>query len=77
MTKTKMEVPMKNDVINKDDDLITYNINGKSYSFRDNVQMIDVFKSIIDLLPLQMYLDDEKQKRINSQQQPSTGSITN
>ena len=68
---------MKNDVDNKDDNLITYNINGKSYSFRDNVQMIDVFKSIIDLLPLQMYLDDKKQKRINSQQQPSTGSITN
>jgi len=75
--KANLEVPMKNDFDNKDDDLITYNINGKSYSFRDNVQMIDVFKSIIELLPLQMYLDDEKQKRINSQQQPSTGSITN
>ena len=75
--KASLEVPMKNDADNKDDDLITYNINGKSYSFRDNVQMIDVFKSIIELLPLQMYLQDEKQKRINSQQQPSTGSITN
>lgn len=75
--KANLEVPMKNDVDNNDDDLITYNINGKSYSFRDNVQMIDVFKSIIELLPLQMYLQDEKQKRINSQQQPSTGSITN
>jgi hypothetical protein len=75
--KASLEVPMKNDAYNKDDDLITYNINGKSYSFRDNVQMIDVFKSIIELLPLQMYLQDEKQKRINSQQQPSTGSITN
>ena len=75
--KASLEVPMKNDAYNKDDDLITYNINGKSYSFHDNVQMIDVFKSIIELLPLQMYLQDEKQKRINSQQQPSTGSITN
>jgi len=73
--KARLEVPVKNDVDNKDDDLITYNINGKSYSFRDNVQMIDVFKSIIELLPLQMYLQDEKQKRINSQQHPSTGSI--
>ena len=73
--KARLEVPMKNDFDNKDDDLITYNINGKSYSFRDNVQMIDVFKSIIELLPLQMYLQDEKQKRINSQQQPSTGSV--
>ena len=68
---------MKNDVINKDDNLITYNINGKSYSFRDNVQMIDVFKSILDTLPLQMYLDDERNKRKNELQQASTGSITN
>ena len=73
--KARLEGTMKNDVDNKDDDLITYNINGKSYSFRDNVQMIDVFKSIIELLPLQMYLQDEKQKRLNSQQHPSTGSV--
>ena len=26
--KARLEVPMKNDVDNKDDDLITYNING-------------------------------------------------
>ena len=69
------EEKMKNDVDNKDDNLITYNINGKSYSFRDNVQMIDVFKSILDTLPLQMYLDDERNKRKNELQQPSTGSI--
>ncbi len=68
---------MKSDINNNDDDLITYNINGKSYSFRDNVQMIDVFKSILDTLPLQMYLDDERNKRKNELQQASTGSITN
>ena len=66
-------VKMKND--KKDDDLITYNINGRSYSFRDNIQMIDVFKNIIDTLPLQKYLDDERNKRNNEPQQPSTGSI--
>jgi hypothetical protein len=75
--KARLEGTMKNDVDNKDDDLITYNINGKSYSFRDNVQMIDVFKSILDTLPLQMYLDDERNKRKNELQQASTGSITN
>ncbi len=75
--KARLEGTMKNDVDNKDDDLITYNINGKSYSFRDNVQMIDVFKSIIELLPLQMYLDDERNKRKNKPQQASTGSIIN
>jgi hypothetical protein len=68
---------VKSDINNNDDDLITYNINGKSYSFRDNVQMIDVFKSILDTLPLQMYLDDERNKRKNELQQASTGSITN
>ena len=43
------EEKMKND--KKEDDLITYNINGHSYSFRDNVQMIDVFKNILDTKP--------------------------
>ena len=70
------EEKMKNDNSNNDD-LITYNINGRSYSFRDNVQMIDVFKNILDTLPLQMYLDDERNKRKNEPQQASTGSITN
>ena len=65
---------MKNDN-GKGDDLITYNINGRSYSFRDNVQMIDVFKNILDTLPLQMYLDDERNKRKNKPQQASTGSV--
>ena len=74
MTKAKMEVMMKSDN-SKDDDLITYNINGRSYSFRDNVQMIDVFKNILDTLPLQMYLDDERNKRKNKPQQASTGSV--
>jgi len=72
-TKAKMEVMMKSD--KKEDDLITYNINGRSYSFRDNVQMIDVFKNILDTLPLQMYLDDERNKRKNEPQQASTGSV--
>ena len=75
MTKAKMEETMKND--KKEDDLITYNINVRSYSFRDNVQMIDVFKNILDTLPLQMYLDDERSKRKNKPQQSSTGSIIN
>jgi uncharacterized protein YxjI len=66
---------MKNNVETNDDDSITYNIDGKSYSFRDDVQMIDVFKSIIELLPLQKYLDDERNKRNIEPQQPSTGSI--
>ncbi len=73
--KARLEGTMKNDFDNKDDDLITYNINGKSYSFHDNVQMIDVFKSILDTLPLQMYLDDERNKRKNEPQQASTGSV--
>lgn len=64
---------MKND--NAADDLITYNIDGKSYSFKSNAQMIDVFKNIIETLPLQKYLKDEKQKRSNEPQQSSTGSI--
>ncbi len=71
--KTKVEVAMKSD--NADDDLITYNIDGKSYSFKSNAQMIDVFKNIIETLPLQKYLKDEKQKRSNKPQQASTGSI--
>ena len=71
--KTKVEVAMKSD--NADDDLITYNIDGKSYSFKSNAQMIDVFKNIIETLPLQKYLKDEKQKRSNKPQQVSTGSI--
>ena len=66
---------MKNNVETNEDDSITYNIDGKSYSFRDDVQMIDVFKSIIELLPLQKYLDDERSKRNIEPQQPSTGSI--
>jgi uncharacterized protein YxjI len=66
---------MKNNVETNDDDSITYNIDGKSYSFRDDVQMIDVFKSIIELLPLQKYLDDERSKRNIEPLQPSTGSI--
>jgi hypothetical protein len=37
--------------------------------------MIDVFKSILDTLPLQMYLDDELNKRKNKPQQASTGSV--
>jgi hypothetical protein len=59
---------------NEDDDLITYNIDGVSYSFKSNPAMIDVFKSIIELLPLQKYLDDERNKR-NIEPQQSTGSI--
>ena len=68
------EEKMKNDNSNNDE-LITYNINGRSYSFRDNVQMIDVFKNILDTLPLQMYLDDERNKRKKEPQQASTGSV--
>jgi hypothetical protein len=37
--------------------------------------MIDVFKNILDTLPLQMYLDDERNKRKNEPQQASTGSV--
>ena len=64
------EVKMKNK-----DDLITYNIDGQSYSFKSNAQMIDVFKNIIETLPLQKYLDDERNKRNNELQQQSTGSV--
>ncbi len=60
---------------NEDDDLITYNIDGVSYSFKSNPAMIDVFKSIIETLPLQKYLDDERSKRNIEPQQSSTGSI--
>jgi hypothetical protein len=66
---------MKNNVNRNDDDSITYNIDGKSYSFRDDVQMVDVLKSIVELLPLHKYLQDERNKRNNEPQQPSTGSI--
>jgi uncharacterized protein YxjI len=66
---------MKNNVETNDDDSITYNIDGKSYSFRDDVQMIDVFKSIVELLPLHKYMQDERSKRNIEPQQPSTGSI--
>ena len=75
MAMSKAKETMKNNVNRNDDDSITYNIDGKSYSFRDDVQMIDVFKSIIELLPLQKYLDDERNKRNIEPQQPSTGSI--
>jgi hypothetical protein len=71
----KAKETMKNNVNRNEDDSITYNIDGKSYSFRDDVQMIDVFKSIIELLPLQKYLDDERNKRNIEPLQPSTGSI--
>jgi hypothetical protein len=68
------EEKMKSDNSNNDD-LITYNIDGVSYSFKSNPAMIDVFKSIIELLPLQKYLDDERNKRNIEPLQPSTGSI--
>ena len=68
------EEKMKNDNSNNDD-LITYNIDGVSYSFKSNPAMIDIFKSIIETLPLQKYLDDERSKRNIEPQQPSTGSI--
>jgi len=58
-----------------EDDLITYNIDGRSYSFKSNAQMIDVFKNIIETLPLQKYLDDERIKRNVEPQQSSSGSI--
>ncbi len=75
MVMLKAKETMKNNVNRNEDDSITYNIDGKSYSFRDDVQMIDVFKSIIELLPLQKYLDDERNKRNIEPLQPSTGSI--
>ena len=68
-------ISMTEDKMKNKDDLITYNIDGRSYSFRDNVQMIDVFKNIIETLPLQKYLDDERNKRNNEQQQAPTGSV--
>ena len=68
-------ISMTEDKMKNKDDLITYNIDGQSYSFRDNVQMIDVFKNIIETLPLQKYLDDERNKRNNELQQASTGSV--
>ena len=70
----KVEVTMKSDNSNNDD-LITYNIDGVSYSFKSNPAMIDIFKSIIETLPLQKYLDDERSKRNIEPLQPSTGSI--
>ena len=66
---------MKSD--NKDDDLITYNIDGVNYKFKSNPAMLDIFKSIIETLPLQKYLDNERSKRNIEPQQPSTGSIWN
>ena len=72
---SKAKETMKNNVNRNDDDSITYNIDGKSYSFRDDVQMIDVFKSIVELLPLHKYMQDERNKRNIEPQQPSTGSI--
>ena len=68
------EEKMKSDNSNNDD-LITYNIDGVSYSFKSNPAMIDIFKSIIEKLPLQKYLDDERSKRNIEPLQPSTGSI--
>ena len=68
------EEKMKSDNSNNDD-LITYNIDGVSYSFKSNPAMIDIFKSIIQTLPLQKYLDDERSKRNIEPQQASTGSI--
>ena len=68
------EEKMKSDNSNNDD-LITYNIDGVSYYFKSNPAMIDIFKSIIETLPLQKYLDDERSKRNIEPQQPSTGSI--
>ena len=71
----KVEAAMKSDNNNiEDDDLITYNIDGVSYSFKSNPAMIDIFKSIIETLPLQKYLDNERSKRNIEPQQPSTGS---
>ena len=75
MVMLKAKETMKNNVETNDDDSITYNIDGKSYSFRDDVQMIDVFKSIVELLPLHKYMQDERSKRNIEPQQPSTGSI--
>ena len=63
---------MKND--NNIDDLITYNIDGVNYKFKSNPAMLDIFKSIIETLPLQKYLDNERSKRNIEPQQPSTGS---
>jgi len=68
------EEKMKSDNSNNND-LITYNIDGVSYSFKSNPAMIDIFKSIIETLPLQKYLDDERSKRNIEPQQASTGSI--
>ena len=66
---------MKSDNNNIEDDDLTYNIDGVSYSFKSNPAMLDIFKSIIETLPLQKYLDNERSKRNIEPQQPSTGSI--
>ena len=71
----KVEVTMKSDNNIEDDDLITYNIDGVNYKFKSNPAMIDIFKSIIETLPLQKYLDNERSKRNIEPLQPSTGSI--
>jgi len=68
---------MKNDNNIEYDDLITYNIDGVNYKFKSNPAMLDIFKSIIETLPLQKYLDNERSKRNIEPQQPSTGSIWN
>ena len=69
---------MKSDNNNiEDDDLITYSIDGVNYKFKSNPAMLDIFKSIIETLPLQKYLDNERSKRNIEPQQPSTGSIWN
>ena len=70
----KVEATMKSDN-NIEDDLITYNIDGVNYKFKSNPAMLDIFKSIIETLPLQKYLDNERSKRNIEPQQPSTGSI--
>ena len=75
MVKLKAKETMKNNVETNDDDSITYNINGKSYSFKSNPAMIDIFKSIIETEPFQKYLEHERSKRNIEPQQPSTGSI--
>ena len=68
---------MKSDNNIDNDDLITYNIDGVNYKFKSNPAMLDIFKSIIETLPLQKYLDNERSKRNIEPQQPSTGSIWN
>ena len=71
----KLEEKMKSNN-NNEDDLITYNIDGVNYKFKSNPAMLDIFKSIIETLPLQKYLDNERSKRnIEPQQSFQSGSI--